>query len=101
MTATVTVPAVARAAAVNVSVDERPAVTLGGLNAAVTPAGSAPVDRVTVSAVPIVRAVLTVVCLAWPRVTATVEGATAIEKSLGLAANAGVLFGVPRPVGPS
>ena len=60
VTVKVSLPRVAPAVEVRVSVDDPPAVTEGGTNAPVTPDGSPITARVTLSATPDLRAVETV-----------------------------------------
>ena len=70
------------ASAATVSVELAPAVTLVGANVAVAPAGRPVAERVTVSGVPAVAVVDTVVVPELPWTTLTVVGDALIEKSL-------------------
>ena len=72
----------APAAAVSVSVDVAPAVTVVGTNAAVTPAGRSWMLSAIVSAVPLVDAVVIVYVAVAPRRTLFVGGVAVIVKSL-------------------
>ena len=65
-----------------VAVDEAPAVTEAGLNAALAPAGRPLAEKVTVCAAPPVTAVETVVEAEPPAVTLPEVGEAATEKSL-------------------
>ena len=91
---TVYVPGVVAAPAASVSVDDPPAVTLVGVNVAVAPAGRPLADKATVSAVPDVTAVETVVVPELPCTAVTVPGDALIEKSF---ADGDVSSQKPRP----
>ena len=63
--------------------DVPPAVTDGGLNSAVAPAGRPLAENVTVSATPLTTAVLTVAPIVPPTWTLPEVGETVNEKSFG------------------
>src|SRR5436309_50117 len=82
VTVIVYVPAVAFAAAATVIVELPPEVTEAGLNETETPAGAPAADRVTVCALPVVVAVLTVEVAEAPWLTEPEVGLNDTEKSL-------------------
>src|SRR5206468_1478523 len=78
---TVYVPGVVVASAASVSVDVPPAVAVVGANAAVAPAGTPLAENATVSGVPAIAMVDTVVVPELPWITVTGVGDALIEKS--------------------
>ena len=76
-------PGVVEAPTLNVSVELAPALTEAGLNEAVVPVGRAPVLRVMLSALPLVRTVEMVEVPVPPCATETELGFALIEKSFG------------------
>lgn len=104
VTVTLYVPAAVVDAAVSVSVDEEPELTVAGENDAVTPGGSPLALNETDSELPDVIAVETVAVPFEPAATLTDVGFTDTEKSLptvDAGPKAAAPFGVPSPVGPS
>src|SRR5439155_24235750 len=80
--ASVDVPVAAVVVVVAASVALCPAVTAVGMNAALAPAGSPLIDRLTERAVPEVTCVSTVYVVLEPWTTVCVDGLAAIAKSL-------------------
>jgi len=85
------VPGVVAAPTVSVSVEPPPAVTEAGLNAALTPAGRAPVLSATDSAVPLTSVVEIVEEVLLPCCADTLVGLALIEKSFVVAPQPGSL----------
>jgi hypothetical protein len=83
VTVTVYVPGVVEAPTLSVSVELAPAVTAAGLNEAVVPAGRPLAESVTLSAEPLVTAVVMVEVVLPPCTAETLLGFALIEKSLG------------------
>src|SRR5439155_5997533 len=84
--ASVDVPVAAVVVVVTASVALCPAVTAVGMNAALAPAGSPLIDRLTERAVPDVTCVSTVYVVLEPWTTVCVDGLAAIAKSSGTGA---------------
>ena len=82
----VDVPVAAVVVVVTVRIELCPAVTAAGSNDALAPAGSPPIDSVTVRAVPEVTCVSTLYVVLEPWTTLCVEGLALIAKSSGTGA---------------